>query len=110
MLNQISWRAKFFFDISNGQVLTHSKGVFFKETSKLNKIWGFVGQIKSLRGPHLTRGLYVAHAWSKPMTHSIERTLANVWKRLEIYLADVDKNNYKNLYGVKSCERNYRVT
>ncbi len=57
-----------FFDISKGQswlVLTHSKGVFIKETSKLNKIWGFVGQIKSFHGPHLTRRPYVVHAWLK---------------------------------------------
>ena len=43
---------------------------------------------------------------SKPMTHSIQRTLANVCKRLEIHPVDVDKNNYKNLYGAKSWERN----
>jgi len=26
-------------------ILTHSKGVFNKEISKINKIWGFAGQI-----------------------------------------------------------------
>jgi len=53
---QFSWRAKFFFDISKGQrwyVLTHSKRVFSKKRSKINKIWGFAGQIKSFRGPRM---------------------------------------------------------
>jgi len=56
---------KFFFDIFKGQswyVLTHSKGVFTKERSKINKICGFEGQIKSFCGPHLARGPYVVHA------------------------------------------------
>ncbi len=38
--------------------LTHSKGVFIKERSKINKIWGFAGHINSFHGP------YVVHAWS----------------------------------------------
>jgi len=41
-------------------------GVFIiKETSKINKICGFAGQIKSFRWPHLARGPYVVHAWIK---------------------------------------------
>jgi len=31
------------------------KGCFIKETSKINKICGFAGPIKSFRGPHLAR-------------------------------------------------------
>jgi len=53
---------KFLFDISKGQslyVLTHLKGVFIKETSKINKICSIAGQIKSFRG------LYVVHACFK---------------------------------------------
>jgi len=46
-------------------VLTHSKGVFIKGRSKINKIWGFAGQIKSFRGPHLARRPYIVHACSK---------------------------------------------
>ena len=34
-------------------VLTHSKGVFIKTTSRMHNIFGFVGQIESYRGPHL---------------------------------------------------------
>jgi len=63
---QISWRDNFFFVISKGQswyVITLSMGVFAKERSKIHKIWGFVGQIKSFCGPHLARGPYVVHAW-----------------------------------------------
>ncbi len=33
--------------------------------SKLNTIWGLAGQIKSFRWPHLARGPYVVHAFSK---------------------------------------------
>jgi len=56
---------KKFLDTSKGQscyVLTHSKGVFIEEKSK---IWGFAGQIKSFCGPHLARGPYVVHAWTR---------------------------------------------
>jgi len=58
---QISWRATNFFPLSKGQswyVVTRSKSVFIKEGSKINKMWGFAGQIKSFRGP------YVVHACS----------------------------------------------
>jgi hypothetical protein len=64
---QIHGGPKIFFDKSKGQswyVLTYSKGVFTKERSEINKIYGFVDHIKSFRGPHLARGPYVVDAWS----------------------------------------------
>jgi len=56
----IRGRPKIFFDTSKCQscyILAHSKGVFIKERSKINQIWGLAGQIKSFCGP------YVVHAW-----------------------------------------------
>ncbi len=64
---------QFFFWLIQGPkwyVLTHSKGVFIIETSKIKRIWGFAGHIKSFRGPHLARGPCVVHAWSNYFNHS----------------------------------------
>jgi len=69
---------KNFFDISKGQswyVLTHSKGVFTQKRSKINKIWGFAGQIKSFCGPHLAHGPYVVHAWPSVLQYALNVVL-----------------------------------
>jgi len=80
------------FHISQGQswyVLAHSKDVLIKERSKINKIWGFTGQIKSFRGPHLSRGPYVVHAWYREMKKCIRERFT-----------DLDKLNFVNLLMV----------
>jgi len=47
------------------------KGCFIiKETSKINKIWGFAGRIKSFRMPNLARGPYFVHSWAQFHQHS----------------------------------------
>jgi len=50
------------FNISKDHVLTHFKGVFIKETSKINKIWVLLDYIKGFRGPHLACGPYIVNA------------------------------------------------
>jgi len=40
------------------------KECFYQRNKKNKKIWGFTGQIKSFRGPHLARGPYVVHTWT----------------------------------------------
>jgi len=98
-----------FLDISKGQswyLLTHSKGVFIKETGKINKICNIAGQIKSFRGPHLACGPYVVTNQGKLLTkHKVpwfvvrlELTLALPWpldihgSKISFYLNIVRKN------------------
>ncbi len=94
-----------FFDISKGQswyVLTHSYNVFTKERSKINKIWGFAGQIKSFRGPH------VAHACCK-QTYSSEISKVDKAQESALLVKKVSKDsyilrNYDKVYKkVKEC-------
>jgi len=73
----------------------HIQRVFFliKERSKINKIWGFAGQIKSFWGTHLAHSdwPYVVHAWGSSLTMQIRKLEKNkVWKDwLHEFLASI---------------------
>jgi len=58
-------------------VLTHSKGVFVKETGKIETIWGSGGQIIRFHGP------YVVHAWYKLTNRLL--ILSHFGLKLKIY-------------------------
>jgi hypothetical protein len=50
------------FETLKGQILWD---VFYERNKRNKQNFGFVGQIKTYRGPHLARELYVVHACSK---------------------------------------------
>jgi len=45
------------------------KKCFYQRNKQNKQNVGLRGQIKSVPGPHLARGPYVVHAWSKPHLH-----------------------------------------
>jgi len=62
----------------------HIQRVFsIKERSKINKIWGFAGQIKSFCGPHLARGPYVVHACESSLTVQIRKLEKTKFGRID---------------------------
>jgi hypothetical protein len=50
-----------------------------EETSYKTQDFGFAGQIKSFRRPHLTRELYVVHAWVRLYFHTKVRKCTFWW-------------------------------
>jgi len=108
---QITWRAqKFCFDLSNGQswyVLTHSKGVFIEETSKINKIWSFVGNIKKLpRATFGPRAVCCAYLWSissmffAPILRTKVHSKPNSKQRKDVWTKNARVKSWWNWYLV----------
>ncbi len=62
------------------------KGFFVTETSKINKKWGFAGQIKRFCGPHLACGPYVVHACSRTLANKEKK---NIFESLKLFPSEL---------------------
>ncbi len=69
-----------------GPKLTQIRDFFNRRNELKTKFWHAADQISSFCGPHLARGPYVVHAWSKLKINLILKRFVNKWRHILAHL------------------------